>query len=151
MAVEKWIAGATAGWTTAFTTPPGALTSGQAIMSDLVVANATNLDMFADVSIHLGSAAFVAPNFVGVYLYPLNYGGSVYGDGRFGTAAAGPPGANYWVGNISLVAATQAQDGILTRILLPPRSFSWVLWNQGGVTWNATNVCQYSTYNRSIV
>jgi hypothetical protein len=149
MATEKWVAGATAGWVTAFTTPPGALTSGQAILSDLSITNSA-LDMFADVSIHLGSAVFAAPNFIGVYLYPLNYGGSVYGDGRFGSAATGPPPPQYWVGNIGLVVGTQVQDGILTRIILPPGTFSWVLWNQGGVTLNATNVCQYRTYNRSI-
>jgi hypothetical protein len=154
MATEKWIAGSGVGlvWATAFTTPPGAIVNGNAIMSDLVIDNSTNLDMYADLSIHLGSAAFVAPNYIGVYLYPLNYGapGTVYGDGRFGTSAAGPPPAQYYVGSIVLVAATQAQDGELRGILLPPGKFSFVLYNQGGVTLNATNVCQYRTYNRSV-
>jgi hypothetical protein len=152
MATEKWTPGAQATWATAFTTAPPALAAGQAIMSDLPIDNATNLDEFMELSIHLASAAFVINNFVGVYLYPLNYGGVVYGDGRFVAAGAGPPGSTYYVGSIPLVAATQAQDGIVTNIPLMPVKFCVVLYN-GGTTppnWSAGNTCQYRTYNRSV-
>jgi hypothetical protein len=154
MATEKWIAGAGVGftWTDAFATATlNSIASGNAIASAVVVTNQTALDIFSDLSIHLASAAFVAPNFVGVYLYPLTHGGTVYGDGRFAASAAGPPPANYGVGNIGIVAATQAQDGILTGIILPPGSFKFVLYNQTGIAWAASaNTCQYRTYNRSI-
>ena len=151
---DNWVAGSGVGltWTAAFgaefTTTTVASTN--AIASSIVIANGTALDKYADLSIHLASAVFVAPNFIGVYLYPLNQGapGTVYGDGRFGTAAAGPPPATYYVGSIGIVAATQAQDGILTGILIPPGSFKFVLYNGGGVTTAASgNLCLYRTYN----
>ena len=104
-----------------------------------------------DISLALASAAFVAPNFVGVYLYPLNSDGSTYGDGRFGTSASGAPSAVYFVGNINLVAATQAQEGTLTGVLMPAGAFKIVLYNQGGVAFASSgNTCKYRTYNRQV-
>jgi hypothetical protein len=154
MATEKWIAGSGVGltWTDAFATATlNSIASGNAILSAVSITNQTALDIFADVSLHLASAAFVAPNYIGVYLYPLTHGGSVYGDGRFGTSAAGPPASTYYKGSIVLVAATQAQDGILTGIVIPPGTFSLVLYNQGGVAFAGSgNTCQYRTYNRSV-
>jgi hypothetical protein len=154
MATEKWIAGSGVGltWTDAFSTATlNSIASGNAILSDLSINNSTALDLFADVSIALGSAAFVAPNYIGIYLYPLNKDGTTYGDGRFGTSAAGPPPSNYYVGAIGLVAATQAQEGSLSRIILPPGSFKFVFYNQGGVALAASgNTCQYRTYNRAV-
>lgn len=155
MATEKWIAGSGQGltWGDAFSAATlNSITNGNAILSDIAITNGTALDVFCDLSIALGSAAFVSPNFIGFYLYPLNKDGSTYGDGRFGTSAAGPPLSNYWVGNIGIVAATQAQTGALTRIVLPPGSFKFVLYNQGGATLAGAsgNTCQYRTYNRSI-
>lgn len=154
MAVEKWIAGSGQGlsWGNAFSGATlNSIASGNAILSDLSLVNGTAMDIFADVSIALASAAFVAPNFIGVYLYPLNQDASTYGDGRFGSSAAGPPPGNYWVGNIGLVAATQAQEGSLGRIILPPGTFKFVLYNGGGVALGSSgNVCLYRTYNRSV-
>ncbi len=154
MATEKWIAGSGVGltWTDAFTgSTLNSIASGNAILSDLSITNGTALDLFADLSINLASAAFVAPNFLGVYLYPLNKDGSTYGDGRFGTSAAGPPSPTYAVGSISFVATTAAQSGTLARIVLVPGTFKFVLYNQGGVALaSSANTCQYRTYNRQI-
>jgi hypothetical protein len=154
MATEKWIAGSGQGltWGNAFTgSTLNSIASGNAILSDIVISNGTPLDIFADVSINLASAAFVSPNYIGIYLYPLN-DASVYGDGRFGSSAAGPPPNNYSVGTIGLVAATQAQTGVLSRIVLPPGTFKFVLYNNGGVALaSSANTCLYRTYNRSVV
>ena len=153
MAVEKWTAGAGQGlsWGTLDTTALNSLTSGNALLSGTAITNGTALDVFADVSLVLASAAFVAPNFVGIYLYPLGDDGSTYGDGRFGSSAAGPPPSNYYVGSVGLVAATQAQTGQLIGIILPPGSFKFVVYNQGGVNWAASgNTLKYRTYNRAI-
>lgn len=154
MATEKWISGSGQGltWGDAFSTATlNSIGSSNAILSDVAVANGTALDIFADVSVILGSTTYAAPNFVGVYLYPLNSDGSTYGDGRFGSAAAGPPPSNYAVGSIGMVAATQAQEGSLTRVVLPPGTFKFVLYNQMGAAFPASgNTCQYRTYNRSI-
>lgn len=154
MATEKWIGGSGQGltWGDAFATATlNSIANGNAILSGVSITNGTALDIFADVSIALASLACVAPNYVGLYLYPLNKDGSTYGDGRFGSSAAGPPPANYYVGSIGLVAATQAQEGSLSRIILPPGTFSFVLYNQAGVAFAASgNTCQYRTYNRSV-
>lgn len=153
MATEKWTGGSGVGftWTSLMTTELNSLASTNALLGGTAVSNQTALDIFCDFSIVLGSAAFVAPNFIGVFLYPLNDDGSTYGDGRFGTAAAGPPPLNYGVGSIGLVAATQAQTGTLTRIIMPPGTWKPVLWNQGGVALNASgNTLKYRTYNRAI-
>src|SRR5215469_7911231 len=136
MAIEKWVGGSLQGltWGNAFSTATlNSIASGNAILSDLSLANGSTLDIFADLSIQLASAAFVAPNFIGVYLYPLNQDGSTYGDGRFSASAAGPPFSTYYVGQIGLVVATQAQNGTLRGIVIPPGTFKFVLYNQGGV------------------
>lgn len=157
MATEKWVGGSGVGftWTDATTAASlDSLASGSSVLCTVAIANQSALDLFCDVSIALGSAAFVAPNFVGVYLFPLNKDGSTYGDGRFATAAAGVPGGNYAAGfgSIGLVAATQAQTGTLTRIIMPPGTFKFVLYNGGGVAWvgSGGNTFQYRTYNRAI-
>jgi hypothetical protein len=155
MSVEKWIAGTLQGltWGDAFSTATlNSIASGNAILSDLALNNSSIGDVFADISINLGSAAFVAPNYIGIYLYPLNKDGSTYGDGRFSSSAAGPPPSNYYVGSIGIVAATQAQEGSIGRIILPPGQFKFVLYNQGGVALASSgNTCQYRTYNRQVI
>lgn len=155
MAIEKWVAGSGVGFTWTLATTAASLDSlanGNAILGTVAVTNQTSLDIFADVCILLGSAAFVAPNFVGVYIYPLGQDGTNYGDGRFASAAAGPPPGHYSVGNISIPAVTAAAFGVLTGIILPPGSFKFVLWNQTGPTWAASgaNTFYYRTYNRSV-
>lgn len=153
MSTEKWIAGATAGWANAFTASTlDSITNGNAILSDIAIDNSSNLDIFADLSFAFGSITWAAPNFLGIYLYPLNKDGSTYGDGRFGTSAAGPPTANYWVGNIGFPTGAAASKGLLSRIILPPGSFKFVIYNQSGATLAASgaNTCQYRTYNRAI-
>jgi hypothetical protein len=154
VAVEKWIGGSGVGltWTNAFTgSTLNSIASGNAILSDLQIDNSSALDIFADVSIALASAFFVSPNFIGVYLYPLNQDGTTYGDGRFGASAAGPPASTYWVGNIVIVAATSVQEGMVRGIIMPPGKFKFLLYNQGGVAFSSSgNVCLYRTYNRSV-
>src|ERR1039458_8319634 len=153
MATQKWIAGSGQGftWGDAFSTATlNSIVSGNAILSDVVIANQTALDVYADVSIALASAAFAgAGACIGVSLYPLNKDASTYGDGKYGTSAAGP--AAYLVGTIPLVAATQAQEGTLLGIVLPPGTFKFVLTNSGGVALASSgNTCQYRTYNFAV-
>jgi hypothetical protein len=153
MAVEKWVGGSGQGltWGSAFASSGlDGLSSVNAIASTIAITNGTALDIFADVSVALPSAAFAAPNYLGVYIYPLDQDSSSYGDNRYSTAAAGPPPGQYWVGNIGLVPATQAQVGSLTRIILPPGTFKFVIYNQGAVALSTGNTCAYRTYNRSV-
>ncbi len=152
MSTETWTT--PAAWADAFSAATlNSIASGNAILSDLSLTN-TDGNVFCDVSIALASAAFVSPNFIGIYIYPLNKDGSTYGDGRFGSSAAGAPAGNYYAGSITLVAATQAQTGMVSRLVLPPKGAVWkfVFYNGGGVTLagSAGNTCQYRTYNRAI-
>lgn len=157
MSTEKWIAGSGVGltWTTIMSTDLNSLASGNALLQAADIANDSALDIFADFSLHLASAAFAAPNFAALFLYPLNDDASTYGDGRF-TSAAAMTAANapapYWVGNVPLVAATQAQNGTLTGVRLPPGKCRVVLWNQGGVSFASSgNTLKYRTYNRALI
>lgn len=153
MATEKWIAGSGQGltWGSLDTTGLNSIANGNAILSATQVDNSSALDIFADVEVVLASLAVIAPNYVGVYFYPLNSDASTYGDGRFGTAAAGPPPSTYSVGTIVMVAATQAQQGVLRGIILPPGKGKFVLYNQTGVSFASSgNTLKYRTYNRSI-
>lgn len=155
MAVEKYIAG-TVGltWTNAYTSAAtfDSIVAGNAIISDLQIDNSTNLDTFCDISVALGSAAIAAPNYLGVYLYPLNADGTTYGDGRFSSSAAGPPASSYWVGNIIVPTGTAANEGTIRGIIMPPGKFKFLIYNQLGVTMagSGSNTLKYRTYNRSV-
>lgn len=152
MAVETWIAGASAGWQSAFGSEINSIVNGNAILSSINIGNGTALDEFMDISISLGSITPVAPNFIGFYIHPFNQDGSTYGDGRFSSSAAGPPASTYYRGNIVLVAAAQVQTGVVTGIVLPPGDFKLVMYNRAGVTLaSSANVIKYRTYNRSVV
>lgn len=156
MATEKWIAGSGVGltWTSIMTTDLNSLASGNALLQAADITNGSALDIFADFSLHLASAAFVAPNFMALFRYDLNDDGTTYGDGRFTSAAAmtsATAPTPYWVGNFPLVAATQVQNGTVRGVILPPGTTRVVLWNQGGVNLAASaNTLKYRTYNRAI-
>lgn len=154
MSTEKWIAGSGVGltWTSLDTTSLNSIANGSAILSSTQVDNSTAFDVFCDVEVVLASLAAVAPSYVGVYFYPLNSDASTYGDGRFATAAAGPPSSTYSVGAIGMVALTQAQQGVLRGVILPPGKGKFVLYNVMGVAFASSgNTLKYRTYNRQVV
>lgn len=156
-ASEKWIAGAGAGLTWAdacgaeVTTT--AVTAGNAVQCSVVVTNGTALDVYARFSIHVASLTTVAGSpYVGLYIYPLNQDGTTYGDGRFGSAAAGPPLANYMACSVPAPASTTAAvEGSCSGVVLPPGSFKIVFYNNlGAATPSSGTVLKYQTYNRSV-
>ncbi len=154
MSTEKWIAGSGQGLTfgSAFTgSTLNSIANGNAILSDLQIDNSTALDIFADVSFIGASITTAAPNYIGIYFYPLLDNSSTYGDGRFGTSAAGPPPGNYLVGTMGFPVGTQAPTGAVRGIILPPGKGKFVLYNQAGVALSSSgNTLLYRTYNRSI-
>src|ERR1700688_983882 len=154
MATEKWIAGSLqAAFGDAFSTATlNSIVNGNAILSDIVIDNTATLDIFADVSIALGSITSVPPAFAGIYLYPLNKDAATYGDGRFGASAAGPPPSSYMAGIIGFPVGTAAIVGTCRAIILPPSKFKFVLYNQSGATLagGSGNTCQFKSYNRSV-
>ena len=156
MATEKWVAGTLQGltWGNAYTSAAtfNSIANGNAIISDLQIDNSSALDMFADFAFVGGSITTVSPNFLGVYLYPLNTDNTTYGDSRFGSSAAGPPPSTYSVGSIVFPVGTQALTGMVRGIILPPAKFKFLIYNQTGASLagSGANTILYRTYNRSI-
>lgn len=160
MAIEKWVAGSGAGLTWADAVAAAdlnALASGSStITTTITVTNGTALDIFADFSVALKAGGTTAsPNFVGVYLYPLNQDGTTYGDNAVTSKSAVTPSASYWVGNIIVPTGVTSGNfvyGQINRVLLPPGSFRWVIQNNLGVALfsDANSICKYRTYNRDI-
>ncbi len=156
MTTERWVAGSGVGftWTGLFTTAAtlNTLPNGSSVLDTADITNQTALDMFADLSISLASITPVAPNYVGVFLYPLNQDGSTYGDGQFasGTQSAAIPAANLWVGNIIAPLVAGVVVGILPRIIIPPGTFRWLFQNNLGVALGSGNTVKYRTYNRQV-
>src|SRR5262245_48942883 len=153
MATEKWIAGSGQGltWGNAFTSSTlNSIANGNAILSDLQIDNSSAFDIFADVSFIGGSVTTAAPNYIGIYWYPLLDDGTTYADGRFGSSAAGPPPSCYFRGAIIFPVGTQAPTGALERIVLPPGKGKFLIYNQAGAAFAASgNTLKYRTYNRS--
>lgn len=151
--------GAQAAYTNIMTTELNALANGNAIIGATTISNGTNFDMEAEFS--FGSSTSVTPTgfpFIGLYLMPLNSDATSYGDGRFGSAAAGPPPSNYYVGYMGVNAAAGAVTGSFglpfmgSRIILPKGTFKPLLYNQLGVAMAATgNVLAWRSTNRQVV
>ncbi len=155
MATERLIGGSGVGltWTSCFSTELNSLVNGNAVISADVINNATALDMLADVSVSLGSVTTGAGlPYIGLYIYPLNQDGSSYGDGRFGSSAAGPPSTLYAVGAIAAPASTTAVvTGMVRGIWLLPGSFKFLIFNSLGVNFaSSANTVEYRTYNRQV-
>lgn len=155
MATEKWIAGSGVGltWTGAVTASTfNSIVNGNSIISDIQIDNSSAFDIFADLSFIGGSITTVAPNYIGLYFYPLLDDGSTYGDGRFGSSAAGAPPSCYFLANIQFPVGTQAITGGVLGLLLPPGKGKFLLYNQAGATLAGAgaNSLKYRTYNRSL-
>ena len=156
MATEKLIAGSGVGltWTSCFGAELNSLANGNAVLSSVTVANATPLDMLADLSISLGSVTTPAGlPYIGVYLYPLNQDGTTYGDGRFASSTNALPPTAYYAGTIPVVPSVAAVIvGTLRSIPLLAGSFRFLLYNAAGVALAASaNTASYRTFNRQVV
>jgi hypothetical protein len=157
-----WTAGNGVGliWTAAFAS--GDLTSlanGSFILSSAsVIANGSNLDIYADFSVicTVTSATPPAGAYLAVYLVPLLGDGSTYGDGlaTAGTAITRAPPYPP-AGAIALEAAIAATTlaGFVQGIIIPPGTFSWGLYNGSGAALSSTaasNKAFFRTYNMNL-
>ena len=157
-ASQVWKAGTLQGltWGTAgFSTEVNSVVTGNCVLAASALNNSTALDQYFNISISFGSitTGSGAPS-INFYLYQLNQDGTTYGDGRFGTSAAGPPPSPYFVGAIGFGAAVTA---VLTGsvqpspILLPPGQFKLVMCNSTGATLAASsNTVSIRTYNSGL-
>ena len=159
MSTVKLVAGATSSWTSLMTSELNTLATGNAIQGTTVIDNGTNDDLMAEFSfVGGGSITPTGSPFFGLYIYPKNGDGSTFGDGRFGSAAAGPPSSNYYKGYCGLPAAAGTQVGTFSKpgsslfqISLPRGLWVPVFYNLSGVTLTGTrNILYYRTTNLSI-
>lgn len=159
MSTIQLVTGAQAAFTALMTTELNSLASGNAILGSTSIANATNLDLEIEFSWTAGgSITTTGSPFVAVYIYPLNGDTSTYGDGRFGSAAAGPPPSNYYAGFCGLPASSATHTGTFgtpflgSRALLPNGTFKPVFYSLAGVGLSGSgNILYYRTVNRKVV
>src|SRR5215831_5959764 len=146
MATEELVAGNQSTFTPLVAGELNALASGNAVLGASPINNSANNDLFAEFSFASGGAlTTTGVPFVGLFIYPQNGDGSSYGDGRFGTAAAGPPPSNYYRGFMGAPVGTQTVTGFFavpgtSNFMLPlPRGiFRVALHNGLGVALAAT-------------
>lgn len=157
MATEKWIAGSGVGltWSAITGSNMNSATAGQVAIVSSQIDNSSNLDMFADLSISLGSVTPASGSpFIGVGLLALNQDGTTYANQLITTSLTtnGIPGECY-VGSISCAPGTAGTiTGMVRGILLPPGKFVFCLYNGSGVTLaGSANTVEYRTYNRQVV
>lgn len=158
MAIIKLTGGAQSTFASLMTTELNSLANGNAVLGSTSIANATNLDLEIEFSwTSGGSIVTTGSPFVAVYLYPLNGDGTSYGDGRFGSAAAGPPPSNYYAGYCGIPAATGIMAGTFgipflgTRTQLPQGTFKPVFYSLAGVALSSSgNILYYRTTDRSV-
>lgn len=153
-ATQRWIAGSGVGltWTSICTSELDTLASNSAIVctTNSPVTNGTALDLYANFSIAFASltSGTGSPS-VTISIYPLNEDASTYGDGLFGSAAAGPPTVvTCQIPVVPAVSAPIVGTGSCgLPILLPPGSFKIVVWNNTGANLGSGNVVKYRTFN----
>lgn len=154
--VQKWTAGNYSSWTSVCTTELNSLPASDAVLCSTAVQNQTNNDLYAHFSVTFGSVTtFAGAPYVQLYLYPLNQDGSTYGDGSFGSAAGGPPPAQYATQCVipAPVSTTSAFKGECWNVPIPPLAFKVVLYNNLSNTGNAAssgNVVYIQTSNFAI-
>ena len=157
MATIKLVAGATSAWTSLMTTELDTLVNGNSVAGGTTVDNATNLDQLLEFSfVGGGSITPTGSPYFGLFLYPQNGDGSTYGDGRFGSSAAGIPPSNYYKGFMGMPASAGTQKGTFSPVgslfIRAPRGV-WkpVFYNGCGVSLTGSgNILYYRTTNLSV-
>lgn len=100
-------------------------------------ANGTDLDIWADVSLVLGSLTPGTGGFVELHLRPLLHDATNYADVTPATLAAAAP----------LSSGASAKYTLWTGLLLPPGTFRFSVVNRAGVAFGGSgNALQARTY-----
>lgn len=140
-------------WSLAFGTEIQSMVTANAVLSSVSITNATNLDMFMDISqkIAIASSTPAVGAAISYHLALLNQDGTTYGDGNVTTSkGATLPAISPCAAIPCSLAATQiVLAGVAQQIILPPGTFSLVMQNNSGITLGASNatVIYYRTYN----
>ncbi len=161
MSTGKLTAATTSSFTALMTIELDALGIDSAVLGATAIDNATNLDLEVEFSFVTGGSVTAAGSpFLAIYLYPLNGNGSTYGDGRFSSAATGPPPQSYFAGYAGglatgarvVTSSFSRPDAQGTFIRLPRGSWKPVLHNGLGVAFSGSgNILYYRTTNIQFV
>lgn len=123
------------------------LANNAASAASSVIANQTNLDVYADFWLHLATLTPTAPNYITIYVLEA-IDGSTY-PAATGTILRNQP--EHVLCTFALDPAVGAQDCVVRNVLLPPASFKVVLDNQAGPALNAAgNTLKMITYNMNL-
>lgn len=154
MAGLKQIAGAVSSWTAMFgSSDLNSLANTDAILSSLAAIDNTGGDLYLEWCAELGlmTSGAGAP-YVGLYLALLNQDGT-YGDGRWASAAVGPPLSTQYYGQVGAVpsvtgAVAGVWSGTQNQLILPRMKFKPILYNLlGGTLASSGNQIYYQTTN----
>lgn len=131
------------------TTELNALANNAASAASAAYDNSTNLDVYADLFLHLASLSPGAAPRVDIYILVSIDGGTNYPSAT-GTVIRNQTDQLWRSIPIDTTAAT-AQDIVVRGLLLPPGKMKFVLDNQSGVALGATlNTLKISTYNLNL-
>lgn len=156
-----WTAGNGVGftWTTAINSADlASMAAGSTVLSSVAdIANQTNLDIYADISVRLAiaSTAITAGANAALWLYALLDDGTTYGDGNFvaGTQKAATPAFAPIAVIPFPVATLTALVGFAQGIIIPPGSFRLALQNNtlpATALSAGTQTVKYRTYNLNL-
>ena len=159
-----WSPGRGAGliWTAAFNSSDLiSLPSGSAVMSSVAdIANGTFYDLFADVAFELNfaSTTLAVSAALGLFIYDkfeIDGSNNYYGDNALpsGSQQTYVPGYGFASSfSPTFINVTQTLvTGCFRQVILPPRSFRFVLANNLGVTLgSSTQFCSYMTYDQNL-
>lgn len=141
--IGKW--NAPSSTVTVLTTQLDGLANNAATAASSAIANQTNLDIYTDWELVLGSLSPAAGAFVSVYIMEAvdgtNYPAPSAADMRLQTTQL------LFVAPLGTTAAT-AQRIAIRNVVIPPGTFKIILDNQSGVALNATgNTLKMNPYN----
>jgi hypothetical protein len=154
--IAKWTAGAISGWSTSanagFASADlaffNSLANGSVVAASSAIANGTNLDLLAEVSVDFCPSANPTAGAcqIDVYLLPLGRDAATYGDGTpSGAAQSVPPHLAYkkrTIGmrpvNSGFTAGTTVLHGTSEPFAIPPGNFVLALGNGMGAALHTT-------------
>lgn len=144
--VGKW--NAPSSTVSVLTTELNSLGSGSASAASSAIANQTNLDIYSDWELNLGSLSPAAGAYIAVYIM-LAVDGTNY---------PAPSAADMRLQSSQLLfsvplstTATTAQRISVRNVVLPPGTFKIILDNQAGVALNASgNTLKMNPYNTNL-
>jgi hypothetical protein len=156
--IARWVAGASPGltWTAAFGAEINSMSAGNCVRSSVVISNGSSLDLYCDLSFGLSVTTAASGTLYATFiLLPQNQDGATYGPGNLPTSSPGGAlvsGLTSYQSYSAIVNNSQTVvQGTISRIVMPPGSFTFVFVNNTGATLGASaNTVKYRTYSENL-